>query len=123
MLHRARTVRSCQLVEEGIAYDGRAWFYDVRTPVRRMAVTPHARDGVIVISLWQGDHCTGTFRLRLADAAPVIGALAEGMAEGLPDTPQSGPRPPDRRHRIRELLRKWSRRGDPSGGGGLRLIK
>jgi hypothetical protein len=112
------------MVEEGIAYGQRVWFHDVRTPVRRMAVTPHPRDGVIVISLWQGDSCTGTFRLRLDDAAPVIATLAEGMAEGLPiGSAPSGPQRSRQWNRINELVRKLTRRGDSPRAGQLQRIK
>jgi hypothetical protein len=49
-----------------------------------MAVSAHPTQGLVVISLWQGDTCTGTFRLPLADASRLIAALSDGMAEGLP---------------------------------------
>jgi hypothetical protein len=63
----------------------RTWFVDERTPVRRMQVTRHPDRGLVVLSLWQGDHCTGTFRLAVQDAAALVHALVDGMAEALPD--------------------------------------
>ena len=69
---------------EGHLYGDRVWFYDTRSPVRRMGVSTHPIDATIVISLWQGDVCTGTFRLPARDAAPLISTLAYGMSEAIP---------------------------------------
>jgi hypothetical protein len=44
----------------------------------------HPDRGLVVVSLWQADTCTATFRLRLVDSARLIAALADGMAAGLP---------------------------------------
>jgi hypothetical protein len=71
---------------EGHLYGDRAWFRDTRSPVRRMGITTHAVGTTIVISLWQGDVCTGTFRLSAKDAAGVISTLAHGMTEAIPDS-------------------------------------
>jgi hypothetical protein len=89
-----------------------------------MGVSTHPFDSTIVISFWQGDACTGTFRLPVADAAPLIATLAHGMAESIPPG-QSGPRqaanmrsgwwPPQ----MKALLAKVRR---PSAGT-LRLLK
>src|SRR6266850_133986 len=73
--------QSCQRgnmvdVAEGLLFGDRAWFHDTRTPARRMAVSAHADDGIIVVSFWQGDTCTATFRLPLADGARLIAAVA-----------------------------------------------
>jgi hypothetical protein len=46
-------------------YGERTWFYDTRGAVRRMGVSTHPGDSTMAISLWQGDICTGTFRLPL----------------------------------------------------------
>lgn len=50
-----------------------------------MGISTHPVDSTIVISLWQGDICTGTFRLPAKEAASVISTLAHGMAESVPD--------------------------------------
>ena len=73
------------MLVEGHLYGDRVWFSDTRSPVRRMGVSTHPVDSTIVISLWQGDICTGTFRLPAKDAASVISTLAHGMAESVPD--------------------------------------
>lgn len=82
---------------EGHLYGDRVWFSDTRSPVRRMGISTHTVDSTIVISLWQGDVCTGTFRLPARDAGRVISTLAYGMAETVPDPGQSSdvgpPRP------------------------------
>jgi hypothetical protein len=45
-----------------------------------MAVTNHREQGLAVISLWQGESCTATFRLPLPDAARFVDALTQGMS-------------------------------------------
>jgi hypothetical protein len=49
-----------------------------------MGVSTHPVDSTMVISLWQGDVCTGTFRLPAHDAARLISTLAYGMTEAIP---------------------------------------
>jgi hypothetical protein len=73
---------------EGHLYGERVWFSDTRSPVRRMGISTHPVDSTIVISLWQGDICTGTFRLPARDAASVISTLAHGMAASVRDPGQ-----------------------------------
>ena len=74
-------------MERGLALANRTWFSDTRTPVRRMAVSSHPDQGVIVISFWQGDTCTGTFRLPIADGARLIAAVADGLGGAAPPPP------------------------------------
>jgi hypothetical protein len=71
------------VLEEGLPFDNRVWFSDARSPVRRMAVSAHPDVGILVLSLWQGDRCTGTFRLPMREGARVVSTLAHGMAAGL----------------------------------------
>jgi hypothetical protein len=87
-----------------------------------MGVSTHPVDSTIVISLWQGDICTGTFRLPSKDAASVISTLAHGMAESVPD-PRHDPHAGATRRRS-----LWSRLVDrlfvrPLGDTPLRLVK
>ena len=72
------------MAEEGILSGDRAWFFDSRSPRRRMGVASHPEQGVVVLSLWTDDTCTATFRLPLADAAGLISALADGLVSGIP---------------------------------------
>ena len=79
---------------EGHLYGDRVWFYDTRSQVRRMGVSAHPVDDTMVISLWQGDFCTGTFRLPSGDAARLISTLAYGMTESMSPTGSDHPSPP-----------------------------
>jgi hypothetical protein len=88
---------------EGHVYGDRVWFYDARGVVRRMGVSTHPADSTIVISFWQGDICTGTFRFPAEDAARLISTLAYGMTEAIPrERPDPGMGPS-------RLSRIWSR--------------
>jgi hypothetical protein len=69
-----------RVAERELLSGARTWFVDVRSPTRRMAVTVHPDPGVAIISLWQGEKCSATFRMPLDDAPRLIAALAEGMA-------------------------------------------
>ncbi len=80
------------VAETGLVVGHRAWFYDQRSPARRMSVSAHPDEGIIVLALWQGDRCTGSFRMPLAQAASVISALAAGMSAGLPSATSEPPR-------------------------------
>jgi hypothetical protein len=109
---------------EGHLYGDRVWFSDTRSPVRRMGVSAHPVDSTVVISLWQGDVCTGTFRLPAQDAGRLISTLAYGMAEAIPREshdadPRSG-RPP---RTWPGFLRRLLARRPVTAGGQLRLLK
>jgi hypothetical protein len=75
------------MAEEGILYGDRVWFHDKRSRLRRLGVASHPEQGIVVLSLWTGDTCTGTFRLPTADAARLIGSLADGLVAAIPDVP------------------------------------
>jgi hypothetical protein len=102
----------------------RVWFSDPRTPLRRMSVSAHPSEGVAVVSLWQGETCTSTFRLPLTEAARMIAALAEGMAAGLVEPPDTETETPSGRW---NALLGWVRRQFPRPPSnpqtGLRLLK
>jgi hypothetical protein len=57
----------------------------------------------MVISLWQGDICTGTFRMPAQEAARLISTLAYGMTEAISGR---GPTPEAEQGRLRRI---WSR--------------
>ena len=110
---------------EGHLYGERVWFHDTRGQVRRMGVSTHPSDSTIVISLWQGDVCTGTFRLPANDAARLISTLAYGMTVALPDQ-----RPSDSEVGLSRPGQIWSRifrrvfvRSSGSTETHLRLLK
>jgi hypothetical protein len=110
---------------EGHLYADREWFHDARGPVRRMGVSGHPADSTLVISLWQGDVCTGTFRLPALEAARLISTLAYGMSESIsaPDSPGLGSRP-GRFGQIWALrLRRIFLRSSESNETHLRLLR
>jgi hypothetical protein len=77
------------VLEEGPLFGNRVWFYDARSPVRRMAVEAHPELGILLLSLWQGDTCTGTFRLPMREGGRAISTLAYGIAAALVETTSS----------------------------------
>jgi len=87
-----------------------ALFTDTRTPVRRMRTSWHQDAGVVVMSLWAGDHCTATFRLPIEDAPALMHLLVDAIAErhtSAVAVPTSFPR--RAWHRLRRLLRRKPR--------------
>jgi hypothetical protein len=89
-----------------------------------MGISTHPVDSTIVISLWQGDICTGTFRLPAREAAGVISALAYGMTEVLSTSGES-PEVPSSRVGAWWLpfFRRLFRRAPAEADAPLRLLK
>lgn len=109
---------------EGHLYGERVWFYDTRSQVRRMGISSHPVDGTMVISLWQGDLCTGTFRLPTGDAARLISTLAYGMTESMsPTGSDHHSPPPGPLQRWRQFLSNLYPRRRMTSGSHLRLLK
>jgi hypothetical protein len=50
-------------------------FLDSRGPHRALRVSWHSEAGVVVLSLWSGRSCTGTFRLPVEDVPGLIDIL------------------------------------------------
>lgn len=50
-------------------------FIDDRGMARALRVTWHPEVQLMVLSLWQGEHCTATFRLPAADIPAFVQAL------------------------------------------------
>lgn len=63
-------------------------FFDVRGEARSMRLSWYANSKVAVFSIWQGNRCTGTFRLPFADLARMVQTLQSG-----PPVPAHQPRP------------------------------
>ena len=65
------------------------WLSDARDGDRALRVSWHAELGCVVLSSWRGEGCVGTVRLAPAEAARLVGVLAEGLAglsaAGAPD--------------------------------------
>ena len=60
-------------------------FADVRGDDRMMRVSYHEDRGVVVVSLWAGVVCRGSFRLAAADAGRLVAVLSEVVAAPAPD--------------------------------------
>jgi hypothetical protein len=66
-------------------------FLDDRGEERSLRVTwhhDHGFDGIVVLSLWRGGECVGTFRLE----ADEVEGLIEALRSGLTRVPGSGAR-------------------------------
>jgi hypothetical protein len=55
-------------------------FLDARASDRALRMSWHSADGVVVLSLWRADRCSGTFRLPLAEVPGLVNALVSGLA-------------------------------------------
>lgn len=53
---------------------------DERGDSRFMRIAWHPDAGVVVLSLWQRDRCTGTFRLPISEVPVLIQTLVDGLA-------------------------------------------
>jgi hypothetical protein len=89
------------VAEEGLVLGDHVWFADPRTPSRRLSVSSHPEAGVVVLSLWQDDRCTGTFRLPVDDAPALVVALTEGMTSSTPPSSSSPSHSPSVLRRIK----------------------
>jgi hypothetical protein len=54
-------------------------FLDARGGGRALRVSWHTDSGVVVLSLWSGSSCTGSFRLPAEDVPQLVDALREGL--------------------------------------------
>ena len=93
-----------------------------------MGVSAHPVDDTMVISLWQGDFCTGTFRLPARDAARLISTLAFGMTESIPPAGSGPDTPPPAeyrtwRHKVCQSLSNLLARKPATTDSHLRLLK
>ncbi len=55
-------------------------FLDPRGDGRALRVSWHGEADVVVLSLWQGATCTGTFRVAVDDVPDLVDALRGGLA-------------------------------------------
>lgn len=107
------------MAERSIVTDGRSWFADEDRTARTMTVTPHATDGVVAISLWDGRRCVATHRVPTVDVPDLISALAQSLAGSIgapvravpPPPPPPAPRPWD--SSIARLRAWWHPRPPP----------
>ena len=69
---------------------GAEFFLDTRGDARSLRVRWHHSAGLVVLSLWRGRECTGTFRLAVEEVPILIEALRAGL-----DGAYDGARRPD----------------------------
>jgi hypothetical protein len=72
----------------------RQWFADARDEGRRMEVSWHADEGLVIVSLWHGSMCRATFRLPVDQTPALIQTLADALGNAIPTRPP----PPTVRH-------------------------
>ena len=65
----------------------RQWFDDARDNGRRMEVTWHADEGLLVVSLWHGAFCRATFQLPVESAPQLIEMLSASLDDVTPTHP------------------------------------
>ncbi len=58
---------------------GAEFFLDSRGDARSLRVRWHHTDGLVVLSLWRGPECTGSFRLAISEVPALIEALRAGL--------------------------------------------
>lgn len=68
----------------------RQWFTDARDDGRRMEVSWHADEGIVIMSLWHGSICRATFRLPVEQAPGLIQTLADALGDAIQAEPSSG---------------------------------
>lgn len=64
---------------------------DVRGEHRALQVTWHDNDQVFVVSTWRYGRCVGSVRLAPAEAAALVGTLAEGLERATTPAPTTAP--------------------------------
>jgi hypothetical protein len=67
---------------------GAEHFLDPRGDARSLRVRWHHSDGLVVLSLWRGSKCTGTFRLPVDEVPTLIEALRAGLDAAYEDVRQ-----------------------------------
>lgn len=63
-------------------------FFDTRGDDRALRVSWHREAGLVVLSLWRGNVCAGSFRLPVEDVPQLIEVLSDRAVDGgAADTP------------------------------------
>lgn len=77
--------------EASIVTRERSWFGDADRRRRSLRLTPHPRQGVTTLSLWDDQECVGTIRLEHQEVPALISALAESLAAAATEPPTAPP--------------------------------
>jgi hypothetical protein len=70
-------------------------FLDARGSGRALRVTWHGEADLVVLSLWHGGTCTGTFRLPVSEVPDLIDVLRDGLARSYDGRPPGHTGPGD----------------------------
>lgn len=54
-------------------------YLDARSPSRALRVSWHSEAGLVVLSLWRDNVCSGTFRLTIDEVPDLIDVLRAGL--------------------------------------------
>ena len=96
----------------------RSWFGDADRRRRTLRLTPHPRQGVTTLSLWDDQECVGTVRLAHDEVPALISALAESLASAAAQPPTAPPLvvvPPDATGaEVAAWMHARSRPGEPA---------
>jgi len=65
-------------------------YVDARGEGRALRVSWHHDEDTVVLSLWRGALCAGSFRLRTEDVPGLITTLVHGLSEGYSSTVSTG---------------------------------
>jgi len=57
------------------------WVSDARGDGRAVRVSAHTRVGLVVVSVWNGDTCGATLRLKPEEVVELVTALTRGLAD------------------------------------------
>ena len=72
----------------------RQWFSDARDDGRRMELSWHPDEELVIVSLWHGSVCRATFRLPIEQAPALIQTLAGATGDAVQTRSSPGaPRP------------------------------
>jgi len=61
----------------------RQWFTDARDDGRRMEVSWHPDEQLVIVSLWHGSICRATFRMPVEEAPALVHTLADALGDAV----------------------------------------
>jgi hypothetical protein len=76
-------------------------FLDTRGSGRALRLTWHHEADLVILSLWRGKECTGTFRLASGDVDTFVDALVDGLRGEHAPPPMLPPRQRERGSTLR----------------------
>jgi len=92
--------------------EGTWWFVDERSPTRRLHVSWHADQRIVVLSMWRDDRCIASFQLGIRDLTRLLHSLVTVSGDALARLPGPAGDDADRPgllSRLRDrLARPWN---------------